>query len=256
MNKHMKYVGLPFALGLSYLYVFTTPALWPAFIAAIPLLGIKSRRSWIAGFVIGFVGMIFLYVFYPFGALDQLDRIMAHLTKLPTPLPLLLYPLFYGVIFAVSAIFWSGLWELIRPIVYKSEPQKSDVGKTNISRMGDELRIVPALLLLISCFTHVSQIFIYGANLPTIVVALFGVAYIIIATLMLKGYYYSAIAASTVPALGAALGIYRFLTIIPNPFSVFDPLLDAFIVPLSFFIFLRWKKWRYAEKKIFVSQHP
>ena len=70
--------------------------------------------------------------------------------------------------------------------------------------------------------------------------AAFGVMYLVISAFMIMGYGYSALAASVVPAIGASLGVYRFLTIIPNPFSIFNVALDAIIVPISIILVWRW----------------
>ena len=99
---------------------------------------------------------------------------------------------------------------------------------------------MPSSLLIVSFFTHVSQLFIYGHTPPTIIVAAFGVMYLVISAFMIMGYGYTALAASVVPAIGASLGIYRFLTIIPNPFSIFNVALDAIIVPISIILVWRW----------------
>ena len=109
-------------------------------------------------------------------------------------------------------------------------------------RKSDKIRLVPAFLLLLSFITHDSQLFVYKSSLSLEIVALFGIFYLIIGVLYILGFRYSPHLGSIIPALGAALGIYRFLTIIPNPFSVFNVCLDAVIVPISIVILMKWRK--------------
>lgn len=112
--------------------------------------------------------------------------------------------------------------------------------KSRDERKKDAVRFIPSTLLIVSFFTHVSQLFIYGHNLPTLIVAAFGAFYLLISVFIFLGYRYAPYAGSVVPAIGASLGIYRFLTIIPSPFSIFNVALDAIIVPFSIVLIWRW----------------
>ncbi len=114
--------------------------------------------------------------------------------------------------------------------------------KSREENKSDVVRLIPSTLLIISFFTHVSQLFVYGHNLPTLIVALFGIFYLVISVFILSGYRYAPYAGTVIPAIGATLGVYRFLTIIPNPFSIFNVALDAIIVPFSMVLIMRWSK--------------
>ncbi|MCL5680952.1 MAG: hypothetical protein M1515_02750 [Candidatus Thermoplasmatota archaeon] len=82
-------------------------------------------------------------------------------------------------------------------------------------------------MLIPSFVTHDSQVLIHRINASVVTVGLFGIFCLIIA-------------GSIVQSIGAALGIYRFLAIAPNPFSVFNVSLDAMIPLFSIMIFRRW----------------
>ncbi|MFP3294567.1 MAG: hypothetical protein RXN81_00290 [Caldisphaera sp.] len=124
-----------------------------------------------------------------------------------------------------------------------AELEKGQMEKMNRNqRRSDKIRLIPAFLLLLSFITHDSQLFIYKFSLSLAIVALFGIFYLIIGLLYIVGFKYSPHLGSTIPALGAALGIYRFLVIAPNPFSVFNVCLDALVVPFSIIIIKRWSK--------------
>ena len=103
-----------------------------------------------------------------------------------------------------------------------------------------KLRLIPSSLLIVSFLTHDFQLMIYKINLALIIVGLFGIIYLVIGVLLLQGKRYAALAGSVVPTIGAALGVYRFLVISPNPFSVFNVCLDAVIVPFSIIVYRRW----------------
>ncbi|MDA8054266.1 MAG: hypothetical protein M0Z77_01270 [Thermoplasmatales archaeon] len=111
-----------------------------------------------------------------------------------------------------------------------------------VQRNKDWMRFIPSFLLLLSFLTHDSQLLVYKISVSLIVVALFGVFYLVIAIFLLLGNRFSPVAGSIVPAIGASLGIYRFFIIAPNPFSVFNVCLDAIIVPFSLILYMRWTR--------------
>ncbi len=82
-------------------------------------------------------------------------------------------------------------------------------------------------MLIPSFVTHDSHVLIHRINASVITVGLFGIF-----CLITEG--------SILQAIGGALGIYRFLAVAPNPFSVFNVSLDAMILPFSIMIFRRW----------------
>jgi len=95
----------------------------------------------------------------------------------------------------------------------------------------NKIRSIAASLMLISGVTHVVQIPIYGAHGSVIGAAAFGVVYFIIG-LFLFGRFRAALwAGAVLPAIGGVLGVYRFIFLHPNPFSVFHVLIDLVVVP-------------------------
>lgn len=92
---------------------------------------------------------------------------------------------------------------------------------------------VAGILLIISGITHVSQLFVYAHSGHVIGAALFGVVYLAIGigALVKKNLVMLWICA-VLPSIGACLGVYRFLYLQPNPFSVFHVCIDLIVVPI------------------------
>ncbi len=113
--------------------------------------------------------------------------------------------------------------------------------KTKESLKNDKrIRILSNLIVLflsISAVIHISQLAIFGIGLSVIIVAFFGVVYAILAVLHYRKWTYSPHFSILFPAIGASLGIYRFVTIMANPYTVADVALDLFfIIPLSAYL--------------------
>jgi hypothetical protein len=100
-------------------------------------------------------------------------------------------------------------------------------------------RKVCAVLMLVSGVTHNVQLFVYGTGPVVIGSAIFGAAYFLIGLLLL-GKTRLALALGTIlPAVGGALGVYRFVHLQTNPFSVFHVLIDLVVVPCCLYLWLR-----------------
>ncbi|AKA48230.1 hypothetical protein IX51_02930 [uncultured archaeon] len=100
-------IGL--SIVLSYVALLTIPYLWMAVPAALPFLALKSWKNAFTGFGIGALSAASVYLFYPLGLVSELSNILGSIAGQPPIIVLALYPLIYGVIFALSALLWSGV---------------------------------------------------------------------------------------------------------------------------------------------------
>lgn len=97
--------------------------------------------------------------------------------------------------------------------------------------MSDRLRLLAAVLMAISAATHVVQLVFFRVNLSVVVVALFGVAYLLISVGLFARARMAYWIGAVLPTIGGLLGIYRYLFIQPNAFSVINVLIDVVVVP-------------------------
>ena len=99
-----------------------------------------------------------------------------------------------------------------------------------------DARKLAARLLLLSGVTHIAQLWFY----PTaIIAAMFGGLYLLIGVRLLQPGRAALWFAATGPSIGGALGVYRFLYLEPNPFSVFHVCIDLVVVPACIWLLLR-----------------
>jgi len=96
--------------------------------------------------------------------------------------------------------------------------------------------IIAAVLLLISGVTHVSQLFVYERKGSVIGAAAFGVIYLVIGALLLGETRGALWAGAIAPAIGGLLGLYRFLVLHPNPFTIFHLIVDVIVVPICIYL--------------------
>lgn len=101
------------------------------------------------------------------------------------------------------------------------------------------IRRIAAVLMLVSGVTHVVQIPVYGAHGSVLGAAAFGVVYFIIGLFLLGHGRMALWAGSILPAIGGTLGIYRFLFLHPNPFSVGHVLIDLVVIPCCLLLLVR-----------------
>ncbi|MDJ0713353.1 MAG: hypothetical protein QNJ54_03915 [Prochloraceae cyanobacterium] len=104
------------------------------------------------------------------------------------------------------------------------------------------LRKLAATLMLISGVTHILQLFVYPAEFHVLGAAAFGVVYFIIGILLL-GYSRTALwLGAILPSIGGVLGIYRFIFLHPNPFTVFHVAIDLVVIPICTYNLIRKKR--------------
>jgi hypothetical protein len=98
--------------------------------------------------------------------------------------------------------------------------------------MPPSSRTLAGALLTLSGVTHVSQLFVYPAEGHVVGAAAFGVAYLLIGISLLRGSRRALWWGAILPAIGGLLGVYRYLYLQSNPFSVFHVGIDLVVVPL------------------------
>ncbi|MHA1130859.1 MAG: hypothetical protein ACTSQI_09305 [Candidatus Helarchaeota archaeon] len=113
-----------------------------------------------------------------------------------------------------------------------------------------KLRILAGILLIISAFTHVIQIFIISIDWHDIFAAVFGVIYALIGILLIKFQNNRSILIMgiIIPLTGGVLGTIRLVVIeialynFINYFIVFHLIIDCIVVPICLYLYLNLKK--------------
>ncbi|AHC51962.1 hypothetical protein SUSAZ_08430 [Sulfolobus acidocaldarius SUSAZ] len=87
-------------------YVFELFVLYPftAILVGIPLGLLTRKYSVIAGFLVGFIASLSLYLLYPLGNVVQLADKVGGILGLNGVIVVLLYPLIYGIISLLTAL--------------------------------------------------------------------------------------------------------------------------------------------------------
>lgn len=129
MNRYLPYAGIPISIGASYVSLFFAPYAFSAIIVGLPLLYLGRKSSAVSGFLVGALTAFSVYLFYPLSSVGKLAGIISQIIYLPGPLLIVLFPLFFGIIAAVSALFFCGIRELV--VVNASE---QNVGKEESKR--------------------------------------------------------------------------------------------------------------------------
>lgn len=108
----------------------------------------------------------------------------------------------------------------------------------------EKLRIFAGILLIISCFTHIIQVFFVGTATHTVIAVMFGVAYGIIGIILiyLKDNKIITLLCAVLPTIGGILGVYRYFVHLPNPFSVFHVIIDIIVVPICIYLYYKMRK--------------
>jgi hypothetical protein len=106
------------------------------------------------------------------------------------------------------------------------------------------LRVIAAVLMLVSGITHISQRFVYKASVIGTasfrLIGLWGIIYFIIGLFLLLGKTRVALwAGAILPAIGGLLGVYRFFFLHINPFSVFHVIIDLIVVTSCVYLLVR-----------------
>jgi uncharacterized membrane protein HdeD (DUF308 family) len=101
-------------------------------------------------------------------------------------------------------------------------------------------RRVAAILMLISGVTHVAQLFVYPENHSAWGASIFGGIYFVLGLYLHRSKGRAALWLTAVlPTIGGALGVWRFLHLHPNPFSVFHVAVDLVVVPCCIYLLIR-----------------
>lgn len=126
MNKVIPYVGIPVSIALAFLLLFSVPYAFSAIVVGIPLMFLGRKVSATSGFVIGLGVPFSIYLFYPVASVVKLSGILSQLTGMPGTLLIVIYPLMYGIITLISALFFTG----VREVVF--------TGKETVSKSGQD----------------------------------------------------------------------------------------------------------------------
>lgn len=100
-------------------------------------------------------------------------------------------------------------------------------------------RTVAAVLMLVSGVTHVAQLAVYGSRFSVVGAAAFGAVYFLIGLALLGRGRAAPWFGAILPAIGGALGVYRFLHWHANPFSVFHVAVDLIVVPCCVYLLIK-----------------
>ncbi len=83
--------------------------------------------------------------------------------------------------------------------------------------------------------THVLQLKVSPLEHHVIGAAGFGIIYLVIGLLILRGNRLSLWLGAILPSIGGILGVYRFLFLYPNPFTIFHVGIDLVVVPICIY---------------------
>ncbi len=111
MNKGIIAAGIVVSIALAYASLFFITYAFGAILLGIPLMVLHRKYSGIAGFVIGIVSSASIYLMYPIASVTKLAGIVQQIIGLPSTLLIILFPLMFGLIGAVSALLFTGIRE-------------------------------------------------------------------------------------------------------------------------------------------------
>ena len=94
-------------------------------------------------------------------------------------------------------------------------------------------------LMLLSGVTHIAQLAIYKGHADVIGAAMFGVLYLLLGAYLLTPKRAALWLAAIFPLIGGSLGILRFLTVRPNPFSVLHVIIDIAVISTCVWLLTR-----------------
>ncbi len=115
MNKGFVAAGIVASVGLAYASLFTIQYAFGAILLGIPLMVLSRKYSGIAGFIIGLVSAFSIYLMYPLSSVSKLADIVQQIIGIPSFALIVLFPLMYGLIGAVSALLFTGIREYLEP---------------------------------------------------------------------------------------------------------------------------------------------
>ncbi|MGK7947390.1 MAG: hypothetical protein AB4368_00945 [Xenococcaceae cyanobacterium] len=97
------------------------------------------------------------------------------------------------------------------------------------------------MLMIISSVTHVLQLKVYPLEHHVIGAAAFGIIYFFIGLFLLRRNRLAFWMGAILPSIGGVLGVYRFLWLHPNPFTIFHVAIDLVVVPICIYNLKRKK---------------
>lgn len=101
-------------------------------------------------------------------------------------------------------------------------------------------RRLAAVLMLVSGVTHVAQLWFYPENHSAWGASVFGAVYFGLGLFLSLSKGRAALWLTAVlPSLGGALGVWRFIQLHRNPFSVFHVAIDLIVVPCCVYLLTR-----------------
>lgn len=98
-----------------------------------------------------------------------------------------------------------------------------------------QLLKLAGMLMLVSSVTHVVQLQVYPLEHHVIGAAAFGIIYFFIGLFLLRCNRLALWLGAIIPSIGGILGVYRFLFLHPNPFTIFHVLIDLVVVPICIY---------------------
>ena len=98
-----------------------------------------------------------------------------------------------------------------------------------------KLHKLAGMLMIISSVTHVLQLRVYPLEHHVIGAAVFGIIYFFIGFFLLRCYRLAFWLGAILPSIGGVLGVYRFLFLQPNPFTIFHVAIDLVVVPICIY---------------------
>ena len=99
----------------------------------------------------------------------------------------------------------------------------------------NQLLKLAGILLLVSSVTHVAQLQVYPLEHHVIGAAGFGVVYFFIGLFLLRRKRLALWLGAIFPSIGGVLGMYRFVFIHINPFTIFHVAIDLIVVPICIY---------------------
>ena len=98
------------------------------------------------------------------------------------------------------------------------------------------IRKLAGMLMIISGVTHLIQLLVYPLEGHVVGAAAFGVVYFIIGLMLLRFSRIALWLGAILPAIGGVLGVYRFIFLQPNSFSVFHVAINLIVVPICIYL--------------------
>ena len=97
----------------------------------------------------------------------------------------------------------------------------------------NNIMIISGILLVISGVTHISQLWVYPTDVSAIGASIFGILYFVIGVILLLKYEAGLWLSIIFPVIGGVLGVYRFIFLHSNPFTIFHLIIDIIVITLS-----------------------